>query len=216
MKPSSSNSRGLPTGANLDGSTRSTANPTREKHEPTKGKLTGSGTAAAVDAETKPTAPRGKRPVPDRQSEPPGTNRDVGAEPKKRDATVRTHLTDRQLEEFKELLLAKRAQLTGDVQGLANEARGRSAQGESEHSNMPIHMADLGSDTWEQDFTLGLIANAEGVVREIDDALARIEDRTYGICLAGNDRITVARLRAKPWAKYCVEHARLVEEGRLR
>ena len=128
---------------------------------------------------------------------------------------VKTFLTDKQLAEFRDLLLQKRAQLTGDVQGLATEARGRSAQGDSEHSNMPIHMADLGSDTWEQDFTLGLIANAESVVREIDQALARIRDKTYGMCTVGDERIGIARLRAKPWAKYCIEHARLAEEGRL-
>ncbi|MBI1827474.1 MAG: TraR/DksA C4-type zinc finger protein [Planctomycetes bacterium] len=144
-------------------------------------------------------------------SEPTGRNRSMP----KHAPPVKTHLTDKQLVEFKELLLLKRAQLTGDVQGLATEARGRSAQGDSEHSNMPIHMADLGSDTWEQDFTLGLIVNAESVVREIDAALERIKDRTYGICTVGDDRIGIARLRAKPWAKYCIEHARLIEEGRL-
>ena len=79
---------------------------------------------------------------------------------------------------------------------------------------MPIHMADLGSDNWEQDFTLGLIASEAGLVREIDQALARIEERTYGVCEATGKPISLARLRAKPWAKYCIEYARMREEGR--
>ncbi len=79
---------------------------------------------------------------------------------------------------------------------------------------MPIHMADIGSDNWEQDFTLGLVASEQLVVREIDDALRRIKDRTYGVCMATHKPITLARLRAKPWAKYCIEYARALEEGR--
>jgi RNA polymerase-binding transcription factor DksA len=80
---------------------------------------------------------------------------------------------------------------------------------------MPIHMADLGSDNWEQEFTLGLLENEEALVREIDEALARIETRTYGMCLATHKRISKARLRAKPWAKFCIEYARAREEGRV-
>ena len=79
---------------------------------------------------------------------------------------------------------------------------------------MPIHMADLGTDTWEKEFTLGLIANEQARVREIDAALERIANKTYGVCLATHKKIQDARLRAKPWAKYCIEYARAREEGR--
>lgn len=126
----------------------------------------------------------------------------------------KTRLTPKQLLEFKQLLIVKRSELAGDVKQLTDEAFHRTSQGEHEHTSMPIHMADLGSDNWEQDFTLGLIANERALVQEIDEALARIEDRTYGNCLATRHRISLARLRAKPWAKYCVEHARAVEDGR--
>ena len=78
---------------------------------------------------------------------------------------------------------------------------------------MPIHMADLGSDTWEQELTLGLIENERGLLREIDEALDRIEDKTYGICLATNRPISKSRLRAQPWAKYCIAYARKRELG---
>lgn len=129
---------------------------------------------------------------------------------------VRTFLSDEQLQEFKDLLLEKRAAATGDMRNLANEALNRKEHGFNEQSTMPMHMADLGSDNWEQEFTLGLIANEQGLVREIDEALARIQDRSYGICLATNRRIGLARLRAKPWAKYCIEYERAREEGRAR
>jgi DnaK suppressor protein len=127
----------------------------------------------------------------------------------------KTYLTDKDLERFRELLLAKRAELAGDVNGLATQALNSKGSGSGEHSAMPIHMADLGSDNWEQEFTLGLLESEEAIVREIDEALARIADRTYGMCLGTHKRISKARLRAKPWAKYCIEYARAREEGRL-
>ena len=80
---------------------------------------------------------------------------------------------------------------------------------------MPIHMADLGSDNWEQELNLGLLASEQETVREIDGALARIQEGTYGVCVATGRPIGVSRLRAKPWAKYCIEYARAREEGRL-
>ncbi len=78
---------------------------------------------------------------------------------------------------------------------------------------MPIHMADIGSDNFEQEFALGLMDSERKMVHEIDDALQRIEDGTYGICEATGKPIPKARLEAQPWARYCVEHARTLEKG---
>jgi DnaK suppressor protein len=143
------------------------------------------------------------------------TSQDPIQFPEEAPMRVETFLNDKQLSEFRELLLEKRRALTGDVERIADQAMNRKEHGFNETSTMPIHMADLGSDTWEQDFNLGLLASETGLVREIDAALQRIEDRTYGICIATDARITVARLRAKPWAKYCIEYERKREEGRV-
>lgn len=125
-----------------------------------------------------------------------------------------TKLSKADMEEFRRMLLDKRAELVGDMNHLQNEALRQGSSGENTGASfMPIHMADLGSDTWEQELTLGLIENERTLLREIDDALARIEDRTYGICLATGKPISKSRLRAKPWAKYCIEHARKIELG---
>lgn len=126
----------------------------------------------------------------------------------------KTYLTAKELRKFKEMLLAKRTELCGDVEHLTNEAFNNKGGGQGDHSSMPIHMADLGTDNWEQEFTLGLIASEQAIVREIDDAFTRIQDKTYGICLGTHEQISIARLRAKPWAKYCIEYARAREEGR--
>ncbi len=128
----------------------------------------------------------------------------------------KTHLNPQELLEFRDLLASKRQELIGDMNHLRSEALGHGSSGEgSGASTMPIHMADIGSDTWEQELTLGLIEKERGLLREIEEALDRIEDKTYGICLATNKPISKARLRAKPWAKYCIEYARKRELGRF-
>ncbi len=146
----------------------------------------------------------------------PVTTESTNVEPAEAPAPLpKTSLTDKDLVRFRELLLAKRAELAGDVSRLTTEAVNSRGSGHGEHSAMPIHMADLGSDNWEQEFTLGLLESEKAIVREIDEALARIEDRTYGMCLGTHKRISKARLRARPWAKYCIEYARAREEGRV-
>ncbi len=161
---------------------------------------------AKKTAITKTTSPR--------VASPPATSLDPIQFPQQQRPLPKTRLSDKDLADFQTLLLAKRKELAGDVKRLTDEALNTSAHGAAEHASMPIHMADSGSDNWEQEFTLGLIANEEALVREIDDALERIENRTYGVCLATRQRISKARLRAKPWAKYCIEYARARDEGR--
>ncbi len=145
---------------------------------------------------------------------PPATSQDPIQFPEDTRPLPKTRLTDKDLREFTELLLRKRAELCGDIERLTSEALSSKGQGQGDHSAMPIHMADLGSDNWEQEFTLGLVANEQALVREIDEALDRIEAGTYGVCLGTRRMISKARLRAKPWAKYCITYARAREEGR--
>jgi RNA polymerase-binding protein DksA len=125
---------------------------------------------------------------------------------------IRTRLKDHELAEFRELLLDKRRELAGDVMHLENEAKEHNSNG-GNSSPMPLHMADLGTDTWEQELTLGLIEAERSLLREIDAALERIEDRTYGVCMGTGKPISKMRLRAKPWAKYCIDYARKRELG---
>lgn len=129
------------------------------------------------------------------------------------DDIPKTRLTPRRLQEFRELLLRRRQQLTRDVQHLAADAFDRRLGDRGERTSMPIHMADVGSDNWEQELDLMLMDKDREVVREIDEALERIANGTYGICLATHRPIGIERLKAKPWARYCIEYARLREQG---
>ena len=82
-------------------------------------------------------------------------------------------------------------------------------------SSMPIHMADLGSDNFEQEFAINLVDSERKLIREIDDALARVEEGTYGICEGLNTPIPKARLEAQPWARYSVQYAQMLEKGQV-
>ncbi|CAN5375667.1 hypothetical protein BH09PLA1_BH09PLA1_15360 [soil metagenome] len=122
--------------------------------------------------------------------------------------------TPRELEEFRLLLLSKRRELVGDMSSMEREAL-RSAQG-SNLSNLPLHMADMGTDNYEQEFTLGLVEKDRQLLREINSALAKIQDGRFGICEGTGKPISRARLEAQPWARFSIEHARMMESGILR
>lgn len=121
----------------------------------------------------------------------------------------KTKLSPEDLDHYRTLLLIKRAELVGDLSAMEAEA----LQASGNLSNVPIHMADIGTDTYDQDFMLGLAETERKQLREIDDALQRIEDKTYGVCQMTGRTIPKSRLNAKPWAKYTIGAARKIEEG---
>ena len=123
---------------------------------------------------------------------------------------IKTKLGKKELEEYRALLHTKRRQLVGMLSGMEDEAL-RSSGGNL--SNMPVHMADMGSDVYEQDFTLGMAETERAIINEIDAALQRIEDKTFGVCQMTGKPISKARLDAKPWAKYTIEAERIAESS---
>jgi len=113
---------------------------------------------------------------------------------------------------YKERLLVVRARLRGDVSALANAALNKTrSEASGDLSAMPIHMADIGSDAYEQEFTLGLMENDEDTLGRIEAALERIEDGVYGSCVECEGRIPKTRLNAIPYTPYCIDCASELE-----
>jgi len=127
-----------------------------------------------------------------------------------RKKTNKSGLTPAEIRKFKAMLLAKRAEILGDVTRMEDETLRKP---KSDSSNMPIHMADAGTDNYEMENTLGLMDSERKLIVEIDHALSRIEDGTYGICEGSDEPIPKERLKAIPWARYCVAYASLLEKG---
>lgn len=104
---------------------------------------------------------------------------------------------------YKQRLLDLRARLRGDVTSMAEAALGEG----SEASSMPIHMAELGSENFEQEFTLSLMASEEDTLEMIELALQRIEAGTFGRCHECEGTIPKTRLNALPYTPMCVKCA---------
>lgn len=131
--------------------------------------------------------------------------------------TKKSRLSAANIEHFKQLLLQKRREIISNVNEMEDETLKKSRLDASgDLSSMPIHMADIGTDNYEQEFALGLMDSERKLLRETDDALQRIEEGTYGLCEGTGKQIPKARLEAQPWARYCVDYARLLEQGMVR
>lgn len=115
---------------------------------------------------------------------------------------------------FKAALESMRARLRGDVSTMADAAlRKTRSEASGDLSSMPIHMADIGSDAFEQEFTLSLMASEEDTLGQIEQALERIRSKKYGVCEGCNGVIAKKRLEAIPFAALCIRCAEKQEHG---
>ncbi|WP_233200109.1 TraR/DksA family transcriptional regulator [Blastopirellula marina] len=116
--------------------------------------------------------------------------------------------TQEEARPFHDKLRVLRARVVGDTthlaEGALNQSRGESS---GDLSKMPIHMADIGSDAYEQEFSLDLLAAEQATLTEIDSALARIEAGEYGACVNCGKRIKKTRLHAIPFTPICIDCA---------
>lgn len=121
-------------------------------------------------------------------------------------------------EKFKELLLVLKTRVRGDVEQLTDEAL--SGHDGASGQKSPTHLAELGTDAYEQDFALRFVENDQEVLSEIDAALERINEGTYGVCESCQDAgrapskslIRKTRLKAIPYVRNCIECERKREE----
>jgi RNA polymerase-binding protein DksA len=117
-------------------------------------------------------------------------------------------LTEEQRRIFRQRLLALKKRLGGDLTELENETlHGTGGEASGGLSNVPVHPADLGSDAYDQEVSLGLMENENKLLADIDDALHRIDEGTFGRCEECNRPISRERLEAIPYARYCLKCA---------
>lgn len=118
-------------------------------------------------------------------------------------------MTSRETASYRRQLLSLKERLGGELSALEQEAlRPVGGEASGDLSNLPIDPADLGSDNYEEEISLGLLENEDQVVQEVDDALKRIEQGTYGRCERCHKEIPRKRLQALPYARFCIQCAR--------
>ena len=179
--------------------------------------------ASSTKAKSSPAKKTGKKAV--RKTVKKAAKKTVKTDVKKAAKTVRASrpkkikspLKAAQLRSFRQILLEKRRELVGDLNGIENEALHRDRQNASgDLSTLPTHPADVGTDNYEQEFSLGLLESERELLGKIDGALERIENKTYGICMGTGKPIAKTRLDARPWTRYCIEYAEMLEKGTVR
>ena len=120
--------------------------------------------------------------------------------------TSKDKLNPKEKQDLRSALLSRRAVLMGDVNNMQDNALSKSgAEAAGDLSTVPYHMADVGTDNFDHEFTLGLIENEEEELREIDAALERLEKGTFGLCERCKATIPKSRLKIIPYAKLCIQ-----------
>jgi RNA polymerase-binding transcription factor DksA len=108
-------------------------------------------------------------------------------------------------------LLQLRDNILDSMNGVAKDTLRSRAEG-SEASAFGMHQADAGSDAYDRDFALSLLSQEQDALYEIEEALKRIEQGTYGTCEMSGKAIAHARLEAIPFARYTVECQAQIEK----
>jgi RNA polymerase-binding protein DksA len=125
-------------------------------------------------------------------------------------------LTKQQLKHFRQLLITERAKVAGELKSIAHDASKSPREASGDLSAYTVHMADMAGDTYERELSTNLASNEQGVLYQIDDALKRLDDGSYGICQSCNKPITMRRLKAVPYASLCIECQRATEQQNKR
>jgi len=121
-------------------------------------------------------------------------------------------MTKADINDFRQRLLALKRRLGGDLDQLEEETL-RPVGGESSGglSDVPLHPADIGTDNFDVELDLDLLENEAQLLVEVEDALARIEEGTFGFCENCHQEIPRRRLEALPYTRYCIRCAKLLQ-----
>lgn len=119
-------------------------------------------------------------------------------------------LNKSQIESFKQQLLALKGQLTHTLEGTSKEVKKP-----DEATGYSQHQADQGTDDFDRRVSLELTSNDFEILRQIDRALEKIDEETYGVCDVTGAEIPIKRLEAVPYATMTVQAQEQVEKGIL-
>ncbi len=121
-------------------------------------------------------------------------------------------LSKEQLEYFRAKLLAEKQRVLEEMGDLANNTLKKSISEQSgENSRYSYHLGDVASLSYGREFSMGLAERQQNYLEQIDDALQRIDDSTYGICKVTGEPIPMERLEEVPVAKYSVRGKEILE-----
>lgn len=126
---------------------------------------------------------------------------------------TKSTLTAAEIADYREKLMQLQARLRGDVSTIADHALSKNDGNGGDGTTMPTHMAELGSENFEQEFSLSLMMSENQMLQQVTEAIQRIEDGVFGQCAGCQKSIPKARLDILPFAEFCVPCAEKQEKG---
>lgn len=112
----------------------------------------------------------------------------------------------KELTEFKKIILKVKDKMVDDIKHISEDTLKKSQKDASgDISGYTYHMADVATDTYDREFSVGLASNERQMLYELSDALKKIEDGSYGVCEECKSLIAKNRLKAVPYARLCVK-----------
>jgi RNA polymerase-binding transcription factor DksA len=122
-------------------------------------------------------------------------------------------MTESETRRYQRRLLALKKRLGVDLTALEAEAfHATGGEASGGFSNVPTHPADLGTDAYEEEIDLALLEKKDEILEEINDALERIGQGTFGRCEQCGKEVPRERLEALPYARYCLRDAQRLQD----
>lgn len=118
---------------------------------------------------------------------------------------MKKKLNKKELTEFKKVILKRKEEIMDNIDHISEDTLKKSQKDASgDISGYSYHMADVATDTYDREFSLGLASNEREILYELEDALKKIDDGTFGSCEDCKGLIAKTRLKALPYAKLCL------------
>lgn len=119
---------------------------------------------------------------------------------------MRKKFSKKELEYFRQLILKIKDKILEEIKHISEDTLKKSQKDAAgDISGYTYHMADVASDTYDREFSLGLASNEREALYELDDAIKKIDEGTFGICEECKSLITKTRLKAVPYARLCLK-----------
>ena len=119
---------------------------------------------------------------------------------------MKKKLNKKEMAEYKKLLLNRKGDVMDAIDHASEETIKKSQKDASgDISGYTYHMADVATDTYDREFSLGVVSTERKILIEVADALKKLEEGVFGICEGCKLPIAKTRLKAIPYARLCVK-----------
>lgn len=108
--------------------------------------------------------------------------------------------------------MRERAKFAGEIRAIAKDVSKNPRDASGDLSAYTIHLADMSSDTYERELSANIASSEQAVLYQIDEALKRLDEGTYGACQECDKPISLSRLKAVPYTSQCIQCQRAEEQ----